>query len=81
MWGLWPFAGEMEQEGEKFGSEREGGGGVGGSFKTPYWLMHRLTLVYGEMSLMTAIEHGGGCGRYVSTTLVLIGDMGDMRHT
>ena len=35
MWGLWPFAGEMEQEGEKFGSER-GGGGVGGSFKTPY---------------------------------------------
>lgn len=36
MWGLWPFAGEMEQEGEKFGSEREGGGGVGGSFKTPY---------------------------------------------
>lgn len=26
MWGLWPFAGEMEQEGEKFGSERGGGG-------------------------------------------------------
>ena len=36
MWGLWPFAGEMEQEGEKFGSERGWGGGVGGSFKTPY---------------------------------------------
>ena len=38
MWGLWPFAGEMEQEGEKFGSERGwgGGGGVGGIFKTPY---------------------------------------------
>ena len=34
MWGLWPFAGEMEQEGEKFGRER--GAGVGGSFKTPY---------------------------------------------
>ena len=58
-----------------------GGGGVGGSFKTPYLLMHQLTSVYGEMSLMTAIEHGGGCGRYVSTTLVSIGDMGDMRHT
>lgn len=28
MWGLWPFAGEMEQEGEKFGSEKRGGGGV-----------------------------------------------------
>ena len=29
MWGLWPFAGEMEQEGDKFGRERGwGGGGV-----------------------------------------------------
>ena len=28
MWGLWPFAGEMEQEGEKFGRERGWGGGV-----------------------------------------------------
>lgn len=70
----------MEQEGEKFGSERGGGGG-GGGFKTPYWLMHQLTLVYGEMSLMTTSEYGGGCGWYVSTTLVLIGDMGEMRHT
>lgn len=43
--------------------------------------MHQLTLVYGEMSLMTTSEYGGGCGWYVSTTLVLIGDMGDMRHT